>query len=421
MVGCLLTGCPVCIGRARESGGVWIDPGRRAATDTELEGILAGKIGDLRDEGRRAAREASAARLLFEEFRSIPADAQEEFVDATAGARTVSFCHELLDAAQLAGSTEPPQYLRLAELALRLINSLEGKYPATLVADLTAKARMHRASALKFLGDRPQAEAELDRAETLLERGSGDAFERARLLKLRATLRGTQRRYAEAKELARKAARSFEQLGEEAWAARCMGDRASYLQNEGNSARAAEALRSQLAHAAKGDDPTTVAVAHHNLAASLTDLGLLDEAEKHAAEARLLHEEMGRTTHLVRLRWVEGRIALARGQYRLAEEAFLEARNYFRDLDIGIEVANATLDLSLVYLHEGRWDDLRQAAALMLDVYQAAGIERESIAALKLFQQAVIAEELTLEFVSQLQSFLREAKSKPSLRFSPDV
>ena len=56
----------------------------------------------------------------------------------------------------------------------------------------------------------------------------------------------------------------------------------------------------------------------------------------------------------------------------------------------------------------------------MLWVFKAQGVHREALAALKVFCKAVEREDLTLEMVRILVSYLHRAQYDPGLRFEDD-
>ena len=144
-----------------------------------------------------------------------------------------------------------------------------------------------------------------------------------------------------------------------------------------------------------------------------------EQATQAHTKAEELHLREPREVALIRLRWLKGKIAFAKGEDSEAEEAFLAIRDYFLERQIAHEVANVGLDLSLIYLRSGRWQEARDTATMMLEIYRSKRIQREAIAALALFQKAVTSETATLELVSRLKLFLEEAVTGPGTHFEP--
>ncbi|MFL6193587.1 MAG: hypothetical protein ACJ75H_05410, partial [Thermoanaerobaculia bacterium] len=72
----------------------------------------------------------------------------------------------------------------------------------------------------------------------------------------------------------------------------------------------------------------------------------------------------------------------------------------------GYDAAMASLDLTLLYLKEGRTADVRLLAEEMVALFEARDVHRETLAALVLFQEAARREEVTAAMVRELAGFL---------------
>lgn len=53
----------------------------------------------------------------------------------------------------------------------------------------------------------------------------------------------------------------------------------------------------------------------------------------------------------------------------------------------------------------------------MLPIFQSQDVHREALAALRLFQEAALRQELTVEKALQVVTYLREARTEPGRRF----
>ncbi|HEY4574737.1 MAG TPA: hypothetical protein VIJ26_12250, partial [Thermoanaerobaculia bacterium] len=134
-------------------------------------------------------------------------------------------------------------------------------------------------------------------------------------------------------------------------------------------------------------------------------------------ETRSLYLTLGEQTHLIRLRWLEGRIARDLGRLDQAETALREARDGFIERGIGFDAARVSLDLATVYLRQGRTADLKRLAAEMVPVFESRDVHQEALAALLLFRQAADAEEVTLGLLERISGYLQLARKNPELRF----
>jgi hypothetical protein len=69
------------------------------------------------------------------------------------------------------------------------------------------------------------------------------------------------------------------------------------------------------------------------------------------------------------------------------------------------DAAMVSLDLALLYLREGRSEDVKALAEEMLPIFQAQDVHREALAALLLFQDAARRDELTVAAVTDLAAY----------------
>lgn len=139
----------------------------------------------------------------------------------------------------------------------------------------------------------------------------------------------------------------------------------------------------------------------------MTEGGRHQEAEDSLAETRRLYLDLGERMNLVRLRWLEGKIARELGRLDEAETALGEARNAFLAEDIGIDAALVSLDLAIVYMQRGATSALKELAAEMVPVFHSGAVHPEAYAAVLLFQQAAEAETVTRALLDQVAARLR--------------
>ncbi len=165
------------------------------------------------------------------------------------------------------------------------------------------------------------------------------------------------------------------------------------------------------------DDPQLLVSARHNLIWFLNDSGQHAEASGALDKTRSLYLTLGEPTHLIRLRWLEGRIFRDLGRFDQAEAALQEARDGFVERGIGFDAARVSLDLATVYLEQGRTGELKRLAAEMVPVFESRDVHQEALAALLLFRQAADAEEVTLGLVERIAGYLQRARLNPELRF----
>jgi tetratricopeptide (TPR) repeat protein len=243
-------------------------------------------------------------------------------------------------------------------------------------------------NALRLGSDLRGANRCLTRALQLLEEGSGDPIEEARVCELFAALRSNQRRTTLAVRLQERALRLYRRAGQRERLGKAMVDLASYTSLAGDRDRAIQMVEKALDLVDAERDPHTVLAARHNLAVFLQEGGRLREALVVLAEARSLYETLGDRRNLLRLRWLGGRLSREIGELADAEEAFEEVYRSFSE-DWPIAAALAALDLALVYLETGRVDEVPAIVLGVEAVFRAHDVEQEALAAWIVLREAV--------------------------------
>lgn len=231
----------------------------------------------------------------------------------------------------------PPEALELAEVAVAVAERLDPRtFCETTVRDLRAGAWGALGTAHRRLGDPDSAERALVVAGLHLRAGSGDPLERARLLLLEAALCRHRHRLPEALARVRRAESSHGGLGDEALLGRILLERGRIYRCLGDLETAVETSRRGLRrlhpeHHAREIFDTRVAIGHLLMDLGRTARALLElravgtgagPSVDDGPEPRVARREI--PPHLLELRRLEGRIALARGDHALAERRLSE-------------------------------------------------------------------------------------------------
>jgi hypothetical protein len=112
----------------------------------------------------------------------------------------------------------------------------------------------------------------------------------------------------------------------------------------------------------------------------------------------------------VRVRWVEARIAAGLGERELGEQGLFEVRQDFLRLTIVFDAALATLELSALYLEDGKTAEVKRLAAEIVEVFEAQAVHREALAALLIFQRAADKETATASLLREVTEMLERAR-----------
>jgi len=367
------------------------------------------------------AAERAAAHELMRELLALPLDRRREEVTAggSPGSRyhTWGFCALLLDTAREWGFQDPGRALDLAGLGVEIAERLDGKvYGPARVRDMAARAWAALGGAQRIRGDFHAAEASFVRAEQRLKEGTGDLVEKAHVLLLKASLRGNQQRFREAFQLLDRVMSLGRRCEDDHLCGKALIMRGFLLGVANDPEAAIRHLTEGLAKVDPETDPRLVIVAQHNLTLFLAEGGRYREAMRLLESARPLYHQVGDQMSLLRLRWVEGKIASALGHFNEAEELLRGVQAELIERELGYDAALLSLDLATIYASQGRSAEMRRLAEEMIPIFKSRDIHREAIAALFVFQKAAEMERVTLGLIRDVTSYLKESRAAASLR-----
>ncbi len=371
---------------------------------------------------RLLQRERDEAPALFRELLGRTPEQREILLRNSGRFRTWGLLELLVERSLETSIKDPRHGEELGRLALRVTDLMDSRrYGAGQVQDLRARAWSQIGNALRLQSDLPAAEIAFEQGWEHLELGTGDLLELAIFLDLQASLRRSQRRFAEALRLLKRAIVLFSKLGDPHRAGRSLINLSLALLYSGRTEESVPVLRQAMKLIEPGLEPRLLLSARHNLIAILADLGQFLEAQRAYREALPLYRAFPDAWTQNRRTWIKGKIAWGLGQVKEAEALFLAAREGFLAEGIPYETALVALDLALVYAEQGRTAELKRLAANLLPVFASRQIHREALAALAFFQRAVETERAEVEVVARVAEYLRKAQYAPDLHFQEDL
>ncbi|HEX7181377.1 MAG TPA: hypothetical protein VF756_06010 [Thermoanaerobaculia bacterium] len=412
----LRSGCALCQGRVDDLllSMVGPEPGSEAAMDTawaRIVTMLERRMSELR-------REREDAPGLLAELLNRPAAERSALIHSGGPLRTFAVCELLIEKGFEEGFRDPAQALELAALAVEAAGCLDpASYGRSVVQDLRARAWAYLGNARRIASDLPGADQALSFAESLLQEGSADPLEEARLLDLRASLLSDQGWFEQAAELLDSVIAIYEDLRDPQRQGRALIGQGLFLSYAGLSEQAVERLAEGLSRIDWDEEPRLVLMARHNLAWCLNDSGRPEEASHLLDRFRHTYGTFPDPWTGLRLAWLEGRIAARLGRDEDAERAFREVRGRFLEKDLCYDASMVTLDLAGLYLRQGRNAEVRQVAAEMLPTFLSQDVHRQAVAALTAFQQAVEMDQATPLLIQEVAAYLVRARKNPRLRF----
>ena len=362
----------------------------------------------------RAAQDRQQAEELWAALSRLPPKQRRAAVEAEPKYWTWALAERLCAESVRAAAHRADRAVELAKLALRAAELAPGS--ETWRSRIQGYTWAFVANARRVQGDLPGADEAFLGFDRLWEAGAPadpGVLDASRPLDLKASLRRQQGRYDEALALLDQAF-ATSPAGEAQ--ARILINKAATWTRRGDDEQAIEALRQADALLQQAVVPRLSLVARFDLAVHLGQLGRYTEAEALLPEVRELAVELGNELDLIRVLWLEGRVA-AGLKRREALPALEQVRNYFTDKKIAYDAALASLEVAVLHLEAGQTGEVARLADEMFWIFTAQGVHQEALAALRLFYEAAKNEEATAELASETLDYLNKARHNPDLRF----
>lgn len=156
-------------------------------------------------------------------------------------------------------------------------------------------------------------------------------------------------------------------------------------------------------------EPRLYGVLHFNVCANLAHLSRFDEALAILPTVREDYMARNQDFDLIRVLWLEGRLHRGLGHLEQAQSAFDQVWKRFNARHAAYDAALAGLDLAALYLDTGRNAETRELTLTMAAVFDALGIEREELAAVRLFVEAAKRETASVEQARRAAAAVRAA------------
>jgi tetratricopeptide (TPR) repeat protein len=406
----LLTACPHCARLAQAARTP--PPSKRAHSYDEVFDRIERKVA----EGLvRLEKEREIARQLYAELLDQEAVQGLTQVHSTRRYASLALCELLLQVARDAWVEEPARARRATELAVRIAEQLDLElYGAPVVQDLRAISWAYLADTGRVHADLRLSDNALETAELLLEEGTGDPLVHAELLGIKASLSAYSGRFEEAVHLLNKVASIYRRAGDRHLLGRTHIKKGTVLGNAGELDAALRLIRCGMDLIDPPREPRLMVCATHNYIWFLKETGCSGQAEACLDGTRRLYQRTGDRRDMVRLRWLEGKIA---ERPREAETALLAARDGLVREGLAYEAALAAMDLAVLYTAEGRRTEMRRQTDQMLPLFRSEDMYRETLMALVSFQDGNARREpsgLLAEVGTYLSRAWRE-KNSPAL------
>jgi tetratricopeptide (TPR) repeat protein len=301
----------------------------------------------------------------------------------------------------------PAEALELATIAVDVSNALSfGDYPADMITVIRADAARELAFALYYLGRYPEALGALGTAEEHIRQTAIPEFAMARATLLRAYIYSLIDRLPEARELARRAATTFREFGDETRFGSARMAEARIHFRTGAYLEALGIFEDLVGNPAM-DAPQTQAMLRANMGGCHGRLGNWDQAQQYASDAIARYEILGMRAEIVRTRWGLARTLVARGDFPGALIALRETSREFEALQMRYNAALLDLEVVEVLLVMGEADEVPAICRRLLEQFNQSGMTSRAAIALAYLREAVALGQATPSLVRHVHDFLQ--------------
>ncbi|HZF07978.1 MAG TPA: helix-turn-helix transcriptional regulator [Thermoanaerobaculia bacterium] len=354
---------------------------------------------------------------LWERFESCSAEDRRFLLEHAPEFRDWTLVVQLCAESAKVAAHSAKEARELAELARHLAGLVPGGDAWRSL--LRGYAEAFVANALRVGGDLKAAEACFVRAWTLWQAGTSpepDLLPAWRLFDLEAALCAAKRDWTRALFLHDNA----RDLAPAEAAGRILLNRSATLVLMGQAEQAIEILREAATLVDGEREPRLFFALRFNFAADLGLLHRFRDAELLLPEVWQLAAGLGNRLDLGRCLWLQGQIAAGLGHGLEAEAAFRRVLAEFTDLKIAYDAALVALELSVLYLEQGRTGEVRELVEDdMLWIFAAQGVAEETAKALAVFREAALQEAATAELARRLVTYLAQGRCASGLPFEP--
>ena len=266
--------------------------------------------------------------------------------------RGTSLARMLLDESKRRMPADPASADELAEAAELVLRRSVLK-PG--MEDLSVLAALYRANVARLWGRPDEARSRFSRVRSMIRtQGVTDLLVYAEVDSCEAVFELELRRFPEAEELLNRAIALYSLAGQRSRVAHPLITLGLLYHEQGQSRRAVEVTRQAQGIMGFEPDLRLRVCAQYNIALFLCESGEPVEAAEVLEEGREWFELLQDTYTQVRLVWLEGKIALALGQFAKAEELFLSVREEFSRNSQSYDVVMVCRDLAKIYAKESR-------------------------------------------------------------------
>jgi transcriptional regulator with XRE-family HTH domain len=365
---------------------------------------MAAEIGtDLTRQKREQKAEAARreAQELWQRLRRATREERRDLVAVFPEFRTWALAVQVCEASVRAAAHKVEEALELADLALFIAERTTGE--ESWRCRLKGFVWAHVGNARRVANGFSRADEAFARAWDYWRAGADSdptLLPEWRLFDLEASLRRAERRFPEALELLERARAASRE--DPLAAGRLLLSKEHVFDQMGDTHGALSALTEAAPFVEASRDLRLIFALRFNMADNLCHLERHSEAADLLPRVRELAVQAGNELDLIRVLWLEARVAAGQGRKEEARTRLEQVRRDFSARELPYDAALSSLDLAVLCLDQGGTGNVRTLALAMAWIFRAQGIHREALAALSLFYEAAQQETATIELTRRV-------------------
>lgn len=404
----LLGGCLGCTGLAHRLAA---EPG--ISEEEAYEQVFARALAQATEAERELALERLRGWGQWTYLEALPPEERVVLVESDPRFHTWGLYDRLLEASRWYLRTEPAEAVDIVQLAILAAGRLDpAKVGKERIADLQAGAWAALGNVKRIAEDFEGSRSAFNEAWRILEDGTGDPTEEARLISLEASYMKDVGEFELAEESLEGALRLYRKVQDAHQQGRVflqMGEIIGHVSPE----RGLGHIQNALSLLDRSKEPRLDLCAQHALAQFLSDSGHPEEGLVVLERARPLYKQFRDELTQLRLHWVEGKIAHRLGDLSSAETIFGHLWDEFRARDLNQEVVLVSIDLAQVLVKKGEPARAAELAAQCYSIMANWGLHRDALAAWLVFQEALAQGRTVADLFQKVEGYYRRHWVRP--------
>ncbi|HVE70759.1 MAG TPA: tetratricopeptide repeat protein [Thermoanaerobaculia bacterium] len=313
---------------------------------------------------------------------------------------------------------DPRQALTAAQLAMTLCETLDGEYPAVVVAQLSAHAAKDLAKALLYLGRFDEALSALDVAEARVAAHGALAHDLAIVRVVRATLLHEINRYDDAFALLAECKEVFREHHDHKRLLLCGINEGVLLHRMRRYREAREAYLLLLPATADSGDRDAMACLYNVIGHCSVDLGDFTAAEMYLSRAIELFHTLGQPLQAAKAELGRGRMFVRRGDVQRGIAHLRPIRADFMRHRMTEEAGLCGLEIVDALLARSAAGDAEALARQIIVEFTAAALNQRAISALGYLTEAIAARKASRDLVTTVREYIVSLRTSPERPFA---